>query len=80
MAERLLNKENMAMAHRIAAYLRNVDNTSSYEKIMCQEAEAKNPDLRYKALEINKKYWKKRRYWEVGRLESWWKKRKFWYW
>jgi hypothetical protein len=62
MTEILLNNKQMAMAHRIAAYLRNVDNTSSYEKIMCQEAEAKNPDLRYKALEINKKYWKKRRY------------------
>lgn len=58
MSETLLNKEDMAMAHRIAAYLRDVDNTSSYEKIICQEAEAKNPDLRYEAIEINKKHWK----------------------
>lgn len=55
----ILSKDDYKIACDVAYYYRCPERTLENEKIRLNEAKARNPDIHYKALEINQTIWNK---------------------
>lgn len=55
----ILNESDLDMAYKNAYYFRHPERVLHSEKEMLHEAIAKNPDIHYKTLEINRIIWRK---------------------
>lgn len=57
MSKILLNKSDLDMARKVAYYYRYPQRVSEYDKILLNEAKARNNVIHYKALQINRAIW-----------------------
>jgi hypothetical protein len=61
MRKTVLTKEEQCQAQHLSYYYRHPENISYDEKIVLSEAKAKNINVHFEALKINRQIWKTRK-------------------